>query len=406
MPGSENQSDPLEASRAGARAVAGSPAADRARAALAGARQIAILTKFRFMGDTVVATPFLGQLRRHYPNAAITLVAAPSVQTALANCPHLDRIVPLDVRGRSRWQHGRELYSVLRSGRFDVAFLLNRSLHCAATTALAAVPARIGYVNEFRRTLLTVPIPYYFDRNEVDCHLDMLRALGMPATDALPDLWISEEEQARAREILRERGWSGGPLIGVQPGANDPGIREWGAERYARVADVLAQETGAQIVLMGGEGEGATAARMADALHAHPINLVAELKLRDALAVIGQCGLWLGNDTGLLHCAVAQRVASVGLFGPNKVVRWGYNAPRHRSLVVFPDEPARDDSAVRRCLDAIAEEDVLAAARTVLRETEGASAGAWQEARSLAPAKPPYFAATLTSSLLAPARRR
>ncbi len=395
-------------SRSRAAEVACTPRAEQARQALAQARRIVILTKFRFMGDTIVATPFFAQLRRHYPNADITLLAAPSVATALANCPHLDRIVPVDMQGRSRWRHGRELHDLLRKGDYQAGFLLNRSLHCAVTCWAAGLPVRIGYINEFRRPFLTVPIPYFFDRNEVDCHLDMLRALGLPARDSLPDLWMTEMEKERARQVLRDCGWDGSrPLIGLQPGANDAPIREWGAERYARVADALIEENGGQAVLMGGEEERAAALQTAQAMRRPPLDLVGKLPLREALAVIGQCDLWLGNDTGLLHAAVAQRVASVGMFGPNKVVRWGYDAPRHRSLVVMPPDPAQDDAAVRRCLDAISEESVLEAARAVLRQPR--EERTTEELLSLPEAvrtRPPYYAARLTAAQLVPARRR
>jgi heptosyltransferase-2 len=388
--------------------VASTPMAEQARQALTHAKRIVILTKFRFMGDTIVATPFFAQLRRHYPDADITLLAAPSVVTALAHCPHLDRILPVDMRGRSRWQHGKELHGMLRAGDYQAGFLLNRSLHCAVTCWAAHLPVRIGYINEFRRPFLTVPIPYFFDRNEVDCHLDMLRALGLPARDALPDLWMTEEEKARARQILRDHGWNGAdPLIGVQPGANDAPIREWGAERFGQVAQTLADENSGQVVLMGGEAERATAERTAHSLRTPPIDLVGKLPLREALAAIGQCALWLSNDTGLHHAAVAQRVASVAMFGPNKVVRWGYDAPRHRSLVVFPDQPAQDDAAVRRCLDAITEESVLETARAVLRQTH--EEHTTEELLSLPDAvatRPPYYAARLTAAQLVPARRR
>src|SRR5579871_7004696 len=390
--------------------LAASVAAKRAREALAQAKRIVVLTKFRFMGDTLVATPFFGQLRRHYPDADITLLAAPSVEIALQHCPHLNRTLSVDVRGVSRWQHGKDLYRMLQTGDYQVAFVLNRSLHCAVTCALARVPVRIGYANEFRKALLTVPIPYFFDRNEVDCHLDMLRALGLPATDALPDLWISEGEREEARRLLAAKGWQeGAPLLGVQPGANDPPIREWGAEKYAHVTEILNAEIGGSVVLMGGEAERETAQRMAHAMQKPCINLVGELDLRLALTIIGLCDLWLGNDTGLLHAAVAQRVATVGLFGPNKVVRWGYDAPRHRSLVFFPDAPARDDATVRRCLDAITETQVLDAARAVWHEPKVEpvdSASPYAPETAPAPLRAPYFAATLDPARLVPARRR
>ena len=381
--------------------------AETARQTLAQARRIVVVTKFRFMGDTIVATPFLEQLRRHYPSAHITLLTSPAAVTALTGCSFVDELIPLQLRKGERWQHTLELLRLLRTGNYEVAFLLNRSLHCAAVCAWAHIGVRIGYINEYRRLLLTVPIPYFFDRNEVDCHLDMLRALGLPAFDALPSLCFSEAERRQSGERLATRGVKPGqgPLIGVQPGSNDAPIWEWGAARYARVVDALIEETGGQVVLMGGRGEEETARAMADAMRHPAINMVGALPLREALATIGQCDLWLSNDTGLLHAAVAQRVASVGLFGPNKVVRWGYETPRHRSLVVFPERPANDDAEVRRCLDAISETQVLEAAREVLRQPRPASE---MTPSAVAPQAdlPPYFAARLEPKLLIPARRR
>ena len=380
-------------------AVAGSRAAKKARQQLETSRRIAIVTKFRFMGDTIVAIPFFQQLRRHYPNAHITLLTSPTAATALQNSPDLDAIVPLEKKRKQRIKHIRELLTTLRSGNYDAAFLLNRSLECAIVCQLAGVPVRIGYVNEYRAPFLTLPIPYTWDRNEVDCHLDMLRALGLPVQDGLPTIYCTEIEQENAREMLRANGWPGNaarPLIGIQPGANDPHIREWSAERYAHVADALIAETGGSVLILGGGSEAATAARMKAAMQNPALDLTGKMKLRDALAIVGQCDLWLGNDSGLLHAAVSQRVPSVGLFGPNKVVRWGYDTPRHRSLVVFPERPARCDADIRQCLDAIPESLVLETARQVLFP-----AASDADFDGL-----PYFAATIAPSRIPAMSRR
>ena len=391
--------------------VVASPGAEAARQVLAQAKRVVIVTKFRFRGDTIVATPFMHQLRQHLPQAQITQLTAPSVVTALAHCPHLDRMQSLEMRGVGRLRHSCELVSELRKGQYEAVFLLNRSFHCALMCTLANIPVRIGYVNEFRRPLLTVPIPYDFNRNEVDCHLDMLRAIGLEAREALPDLWLTEEEQACARTFLERQAGEAflrRPLIAIQPGANDPGIREWGAKRYAEVADALVEQTGGTVILMGGESERATALETEQAMRHRPLNLAGALKLREALGVIGQFDLWLGNDTGLLHAAVAQRVPSVGLFGPNKVVRWGYATPRHRSLVVFPEKPAQDDATVRRCLDAITEEQVLETAYSVMSQPhkESDEPSATQRTASAVTADSPYFGTPQTSTTLLPARRR
>ncbi|HEV2471752.1 MAG TPA: glycosyltransferase family 9 protein [Chthonomonadales bacterium] len=358
--------------------IAAHPRAVELRESLSRARNVAVISKFRYMGDTIVATPFFSQLRSCLPDATITLITAPSVAEALRNCPHIDCFVPLELRGVSRWKHSLRVLGAIRYARPEAVFLLDRSLRAAIISVLAGIPLRIGYTNEFRGPLLSAPIPYHFDRNEVDCHLDMLRILGMPAQPALPELWITGEERQRALEVLAEQGFtpSSRPLIGLQPGANDPGVKEWGAARYAAVANRIADELNGRIVMMGGAAERRTADATYRTMRRDAIDLVARLDLRTALAVIGVCDLWIGNDTGLLHAAVAQRVPSVGLFVPRSAVRFGYDTARHRTLVA-PQHEASEARSLRtksregrRRLDAITESMVLAAAREVFSASE------------------------------------
>src|SRR5581483_2379165 len=102
-----NGKEPGRAAEREATTLASGRVVEAVRSGLAHAERVLVVTKFRFRGDTVVATPFLGQLRRHYPEAHITLLTAPSVVTALAKWPHLDRMIPLETRGVGRWRHSR-----------------------------------------------------------------------------------------------------------------------------------------------------------------------------------------------------------------------------------------------------------------------------------------------------------
>ena len=251
--------------------------------------------------------------------------------------------------------------------RFDHVFLLNRSLHSALVARLARIPTRIGFDTEHRRPLLTDPVPYDWTKPDRDCALDLLRAIGIDAEPALPELWVTEEERSNARQRLKSSGIdSGGLLIGMQPGANDPEVREWGAERFAGLGDRLAAEHGGQVVLFGSKDERAVAERVAARMFRRPVVLAGETTLREALALISVCRLWVGNDGGLLHAAVGLGPATVGIFGPTKASRWGYDDPRHRTMVVMPESPATDAGTIRRCLDAISIESVYAEAVAML----------------------------------------
>ena len=85
------------------------------------------------------------------------------------------------------------------------------------------------------------------------------------------------------------------------------------------------------------------------------------------MAVLSLADLWFGNDGGMLHAAVALGPATVGIFGPTKAGRWGYNEPRHMTVSYLPDYQVKSDAQIRECLDTITVEKVVTAARKALQ---------------------------------------
>lgn len=333
------------------------------------AERVLVVTKPGYLGDTIVATPFLKRLREALPASRIVLLSGPSAPELLQGCPYLSEIWVQDRSSarslRSEWSLVRRL----KHARFQAAFLLDRSLRAAALAAMARIDTRIGHATEHRRLLLTHSIPYDWTLPDRECALELLRSLSLPAASALPELWVQEEEQQAARDLLAQHGVEAGSLlVGMQPGANDAPIRAWPAQRFGVVARRLADSFGARILLLGSVSE-QPAAELASR-HAGPnvVNLVGRTDLRTALALISLCTLWIGNDGGLLHAAVALGPRTVGIFGPSKAARWGYDTPRHRTLVHFPPKPSRDALTLRRCLDAITVDEVFATAAKLLNE--------------------------------------
>lgn len=339
---------------------------------LANAHQLLVLTKFRYLGDTIVATPFLKRLKEAAPQAEITLLSGPLMPTLLQGIPYISHILSFDPKDKTspgKRMRLRQLVGDLRDRRFDAAFLLNRSLHSAFVAWRAHIPHRIGFNTEYRGPLLTTRVAYDWGKTDRECAFDLLRALGVQPAPALPELWVSNQEREEAASLLSAQGVPPNSLlVGMQPGAHDPQVREWGAAKFAAAADALFRKRGAQVVLLGSREERAVSEQVASAMKSKPIVLTGETNLRQALAIISRCSLWIGNDGGLLHAAVALGPATVGIFGPTKAARWGYDAPRHRTITVLPEKPASDPQTIRLCLDAISIDTVLEAAIDVLGE--------------------------------------
>lgn len=337
-------------------------------------QRILIATKFRFIGDTLLAIPIFRAARMQWPEAHIALLTGKNARVLLQNNPYLDEIIEFDpYRSGVGWGADADLVrrhillvQQLRAGRFDLCLALNRSFHSAMTPWLSGVRIRAGFRSEGRGPLLNCRVDYDREKSEVACYFDVLRAVApdAPVNPAL-ELWVSLDETERARELLRKT-WGmevvRAALVGVQPGASQEGKR-WSAACFAKVADALIRRDPAlRIALIGGPDEQDAAEEMlahcTAETQARTVSFAGVCDLRGSLALLAQLGLFIGNDTAIMHSAVALGVRTVALFGPTNPRKWGNYGPCHRVLE-SPD-------GTMASLDA---EDVQEAAQALLVES-------------------------------------
>ena len=172
-------------------------------------KRVLISTKFRFIGDTLLAIPIFRAARAQWPHAHIALLTGTNARVLLQNNPYLDEILEFDPYKSDRGtRHYLELVRRLREGRFDLCLALNRSFHSALTPWLGGIPLRAGFNSEGRGPLLNCRVNYDRDKSEIACYFDVLRAVAptVPVNPIL-ELWISPEEtSAGARTSASKRG--------------------------------------------------------------------------------------------------------------------------------------------------------------------------------------------------------
>ena len=279
--------------------------------------------------------------RAQWPDAHIALLTGKNARVLLQNNPYLDEIMEFDPykRDKGTWAH-LKLIARLRRERFDLCLALNRSFHSALTPSLSGVRIRAGFRSEGRGPLLNCRVDYDREKSEIACYFDVLRAVApTAAVNPALELWVSEEEIRQARRRLGAA-WSGETaedcLVGFQPGASLERKR-WDASRFARVADELVQGNPAlRIVLIGGPEEQDAAEEMQAAClpetQARIVSFAGTCDLRGSLALVSQLSLFIGNDTAIMHSAVALGIPTVALFGPTNPRKWGNYGPCHRVL--------------------------------------------------------------------------
>ncbi len=346
-----------------------------------GVRRILIRAN-NWIGDVVMISPAVRAIREHFRDARLAILAKSWVLETLRGSPDYDDLIEYDRDGAHRGLAGRgRLVATLRRGRFDLAVLFQKAFEAAVFAWLAGARLRVGYATDFRRPLLTHPLPLPpAGTHHAELFLGIARALGCPVRDPFPSFHIDAEARASAASILRASGRMGpGPLVAIHPGASkEP--RAWHADRFGELGRRLAQTAGARIVLLGGPADQdrlqAIAARIPAGLALLPRGPVS---IKETGAMIERCSLFVGNDSGPMHIAAALGVPTVGIFGPGSPALTSPLARPGRLAIVsklYPCAPCRQDffrecppapSGKPFCLEEIAIAEVEVVALGLLR---------------------------------------
>jgi heptosyltransferase-2 len=280
-----------------------------------------------WVGDCVMCLPALQAIRARAPRAEIALLGRPWVAELFSDQSLADRILVFDHTGRHRGLGGVErLARELKSERFACAILLQNAFQAAWISWRAGIPERIGYARDARGCLLTkaipVPHPGEIPAHETFYYVELLRRAGWLDTldeIARVTLNISASARERAEAKLAVAGAPrdmGRLRVAVAPGAAYGAARCWLPERYAAVADRLAAECAADVILFGSPEEREVVAQVAAAMREKCVNLAGETSIGELPALLACCDLFLGNDSGAMHVAAAVGLPVVAVIGP------------------------------------------------------------------------------------------
>jgi len=279
-----------------------------------------LISRLRFMGDIILTTPLLHQVRHFYPQAQITYLAEKPYHTLLENNPNVDQILSFH---RADNRDLAKVMFILLKETFDLAIDLFGNPRSGWLTFLSGASIRIGGDFRLRKRFYTYRIADDGKaKTAIDFHLQYLRPLGQPLLPIEPPVVIvSEDERRWAVDYLQQNGWDRRKkLIGIHPGATWP-AKMWLAERFAELAKRLAADPQLQILYTAGPGESTRLQGIRDL--AGVAGLTAEgLTLRQLAAVLQQAQVYIANDCGPLHLAPAVGTRVVGIFGPGEPEIW------------------------------------------------------------------------------------
>jgi ADP-heptose:LPS heptosyltransferase len=341
---------------------------------LEGSRRI-LVVKLRYIGDSLWTLPYLANLAENLPSAEIAVLAPRGAEGFFRRLPHVHRLFSYTGPGRNAGISSipgfLSLVRDLRRYGPDTAIDLTDSDRPALLAYLSGARLRITYAyhDKPRNRLFTHVVRPRHGRHMVGYHLHFLRSLGLRVFDERIILPADPDATKRLLgRISALEGRDGRKKILVHPGARVP-LREWGAEKFARLIDSLGERY--RVFLVAGPGEDEVLREVVRQLRVQVIVCPTDLGVDEFAALCGEVDLFIGNDSGPIHIA-ATRTFVVGIYGPNTDELAGPWTENKRMFGVegLPCRPCDQKKCVnpeyKACLERISPDEVAVAIRDIL----------------------------------------
>ncbi len=329
--------------------------------------RLLVIRQHNQMGDMLLAVPALRGLRRRFPGARITLVAAPINAAVAERNPFVDEVLTYEKRRGRRNPLAPLLFAAeLRRRRFDAVIVLNTVSFSITSMLLAAASGarvRVGSTSRpfghdlsarFYHLELPLPPPEELARMHESRHnIFPLAAIGVEEDDLKSEIAPSAREIRDAERFVEAVTDSRRPFIVVHPGA---GKRQniWPPERFAAAAALLHERHGAAVIAVRGPVDGPASDAFLAACSVRPALLLSP-SVGFLASLMRKAACTLCNDTGIMHIAGAVAARCVAVFGPTDPLRW---KPVNETVVAVRAENG--------LVESVTVEEVVAAAERLL----------------------------------------
>ena len=355
-----------------------------------------LIIRLDVLGDLVMTSAFIRELRHNCPDAEISLLIRPSNSSLFEDCDCIDKVIVYDcpsmigTLSSQVMRHDeieKRVNDFLKSKKtadyYDAVFLpreLLRGRSCYEEFILALYISSsciVGRIREFEKVQSIIKpvlekkiffISHTQQKHEAEYMLDMLRDIGGEIYDERLELWTTDRFLNDKKEFKFNDDVI--CVIGLQ--ASTPS-RTWPVERYKGVVEHLVKNRSSKIrfVLLGDENATEEAGLFRDLECV--TDLIGKTTLKEVAAIMKKADLYVGSNTGLMHMAAAAHIPCVTLYATlpdiketngNTAGRMGAWMTPHINL--FPSEALDDCTGMCRkpyphCIKQISVEQVCRA---------------------------------------------
>jgi len=302
-----------------------------------------LIIQYKPFGDVLLNTGYLPALRAAFPDTVIDYLVQKPYATILENNACIDNIIVMNKlkSGTTAYTVDRiRLISGIRREHYDVVIDQARGPGAAEITLFSGAGIRIGW-HKTKKWSWFKGHNWVYNYRELKDHniysarakFGLLRPLGIHEVPHNTDIHVLPESENRIQAWLKQQGVLNSSIAVFSP-VTPIRSRQWNFDSFAAVADMLIEKQGFTVVLLWGPGEKKKVEHMASMMKSRPL-IAPATSFNEAAAMLKQARVYIGNNGGVHHLAVAVGTPTVTVFGPGtSPLKWvAWHMPKHTYLI-------------------------------------------------------------------------
>jgi lipopolysaccharide heptosyltransferase II len=265
--------------------------------------------KPRGIGDIVLSTIVLDNLKSHFPAAKIDYLTEHFAKSAVENNPLVNKVITIDKK-----EFPLKAALKIRKEKYDMVFDLWSNPRSAQITFLSGIKYRVGFAYRGRKYAYNYPATSSKgEHHSAEHNLELLKAADVPIISKKIHYYVNEKDNNAAKDFIKENFTPGKLIIGIIPSGGWPSKR-CDASKWIEIGKAVTDKYNLGILILWGPGDENDSYYIKENL---PGSILApKTTIPEMSGFIKNCNIILANDSGPMHIAAALNIPTLGIFGP------------------------------------------------------------------------------------------
>lgn len=290
-----------------------------------------LIMKFRNIGDVLLTTPLIKNLKLNYPDSLIDIAVNKGCEDMVTLNPYINDVI---IYNRAKIKKGNLFNRLkdeilfaykIKSNNYDLVINTTKGDRGAQLAFISGAKTKIGYRSNSKfDKVFDIFLPKQEFRHTLEMDLDSISLLDLKIFDKKVEIFWTEEDLIKIEKILLDNNLEEKKFIHIHP------VSRWlfkcvSDDIMAKIIDYFQLELKIKVVLTAApiEEEMNKLESIIKLCKSNPLNLGGLFTLKQTACLNKKSKIFVGVDTSIMHISAANDIPVLVFFGPSGTDHWG-----------------------------------------------------------------------------------